>query len=162
MKIALTAERLREVLHYDPDTGLFLWRKKTGTKSAGAGAGTPHKEYIRIQIDRKLYRAHRLAWLYMTGAWPATELDHRNTVGTDNWWNNLRLANRFTNMQNQRTAHVSNHTTGLLGAHRQGDRFRARIRYRGRGKSLGMFPTAQLAHAAYVNAKRKLHAGCTL
>lgn len=156
----VTASRLREVMDYDPATGAFTWRTKCGSKAAGGIAGTPHKEYVRIQVDGRLYRAHRLAWLYMTGEWPI-EVDHRNGVGSDNRWGNLRPADRFTNMQNKRRAH-RNSKTGLLGAFPQGDRFRARIRIESKCVSLGMFATAEAAHAAYVEAKRKHHAGCTL
>lgn len=160
----LTAQRLREVLYYDPETGIFTWRAKTGSKSAGSIAGTPHKDgyYTRIQVDRRCYPAHRLAWLYMTGEYPTGEIDHRNTIGTENRFDNLRLADHFVNMQNQRTAHRSNKSTGLLGAYRQGTRYRARIRHEGRNVSLGMFATPESAHRAYVQAKREMHPGCTL
>ena len=159
----IDAATVRELLDYDPAIGVFRWRRKTGSKPAGSAAGTPHKGgyCLRIMIDRKCYRSHRLAWLYMTGAWPDFEVDHRNTDGTDNRWENLRPSTRAGNMQNQRRAHRNN-KVGFLGVHQQGERFRARLRVAGKSASLGMFATAEEAHAAYVRAKRELHPGCTL
>ena len=158
MKQRLTAVRLREVLDYDPQLGVFRWRQKTGSASAKTVAGTPHKEYVRIQVDGKLHRAHRLAWLYVTGEWPSGEIDHRNNNGSDNRWGNLRAADHFTNMQNQTRAHRNN-ATGLLGVHQQGGKYRARIRHEGRNKSIGMYGTPEAAHAAYLAAKKEFHPG---
>ena len=153
----LTAKRLREVLAYEASTGVFTWRNKTGSKGAGSVAGTPHKEYLRIQVDDRRYRAHRLAWLYMTGAMPSQEVDHKNGDGTDNRWDNLRDVSHFTNMQNQQTAH-KNSKTGVLGCHKQEGKYRARILINGVSKSLGMYDTAELAQEAYLAAKREQHA----
>ena len=163
MNTELTAERLKEVLNYEPDTGVFTWLHKTGSKSSGSVAGTPHKNgyCIRIMIDRKCYRAHRLAWLYMTGEWPSLEIDHKNTDGQDNRWVNLRHSDRYLNMQNQRTAH-SNNKNGLLGVSKQGRKYRARITHNDNNTSLGMHNSPEDAHKAYVDAKRNFHSGCTL
>lgn len=162
----LTAERLRALLRYEPTTGVFTWLSKTGTKRAGSVAGNPHagdtgKVYIRIQVDRKLYRAQRLAWLYMQGVWPSGEVDHKNGDSIDNRWENLRDGDHFANMQNQRRAH-SNSRTGLLGCNPHGAKYRAQIWHGGRNIHLGLFATAELAHAAYTAAKRNLHAGSAL
>src|SRR5215813_12141516 len=87
----LTHERLKELLSYDPKTGLFIWN------SRGAVAGTTDQEgYIQIHLDGKKYRAHRLAYLYMTGEMPTQILDHINRVRSDNRWGNLRpVTDRF-------------------------------------------------------------------
>jgi hypothetical protein len=102
MKETLTAERLRELLHYDPDTGDFTWRTARKRIPAGAIAGTVERGFRRITIGGgrhgPRYSAHRLAWLYMTGAWPNGYLDHINRDPDDNRFANLRLA---TNSQNQ-------------------------------------------------------------
>ena len=159
----LTLERLKELLEYDPETGVFRWLIKSGSKSAGSIAGTSHKDgcCFRIMIDRKCYRSHILAWFYMTGEWPPSEIDHRNTIGTDNRWKNIRLSDRYKNMQNQRRAH-RNSKTGLLGVHKCGGKYRARILYNGNDKSLGLHNSPQKAYEAYLSAKRKLHQGNTL
>lgn len=105
----LTQSRLKELLHYSKKTGLFTWRvpSKNGTK-VGATAGCLRKgrkgksDYIVIRIPQaKLYLAHRLAWLYVTGAWPEDQLDHKSGVGSDNRWRNLRPATNPQNNQNK-------------------------------------------------------------
>lgn len=99
----MTAEFLRSVLSYDPETGLFAWICKPGIpRVPGISAGTEMKEgYIRIQINRHSYKAHRLAWLYMTGAWPDGEVDHINRMRNDNRWVNLRVGSRSQNQANR-------------------------------------------------------------
>lgn len=161
LKSAIALDRVRQLLHYDEATGVFTWVQKCGSKPAGSVAGTPHKGYVRVQVDGQLVRAHRLAWLWMTGEMPTSEIDHANGCKADNRWANLRLVDRHTNMQNQVRAHRNN-LTGLLGVHAQDGKFRARIRWNGKPKSLGMYDTPEQAHAAYVQAKRTLHVGCTL
>jgi hypothetical protein len=78
----ITAARLRELLHYDPSTGVFTWLPRS------------------IMIDQRNYTAHRLAWLYTTGEWPERELDHRNGNRVDNRMSNLRPAARKENARN--------------------------------------------------------------
>ncbi|WIL02001.1 putative class I holin [Salmonella phage S4lw] len=95
----LTADKLREVLHYDPDTGVFTW-KATRVHNAGAGseAGANHcAGYRSIAFGGKRYLAHRLAWLYMTGEWPNSLIDHINGDGRDNRFCNLREADKSEN-----------------------------------------------------------------
>src|SRR5262245_26632184 len=88
----ITAERLREVLSYDLETGWFRWRvspKHSGIR-IGRIAGQCDCGYWRIEIDGKAYLAHRLAWLYVTGKFPDQQIDHVNGDGTYNAWCNLR------------------------------------------------------------------------
>lgn len=94
----LTQERLKEVLNYSPDTGIFIWKKlDTNTTKVGDIAGAKHTQgYTVIQIDGKVHKAHRLAFLYMEGVVPIY-VDHVNTVTDDNRFINLRKA---TNMEN--------------------------------------------------------------
>ncbi|MBJ9895227.1 HNH endonuclease signature motif containing protein [Burkholderia cenocepacia] len=160
---ALTAQRLRELLNYDQATGQFRWREKASHRvEVGDVAGSPDRDgYLKIQIKGKKYLAHRLAWLFMTGAWPAREVDHVNGVRADNRFSNLRAVTRSQNMQNQRRAR-SNSTTGLIGANRQGNGFQSSINIDGTPTYLGYFATPEAAHAAYVDAKRRHHEGCTL
>jgi len=94
----LTAERLRELLHYDPETGVFS--RRSGPR-AGLPVGSRHSAgYLAINVDRQPRLAHRLAWLYMTGKWPEINLDHINLIKTDNRFANLREAGHSENNQN--------------------------------------------------------------
>ena len=156
----LSAARLREILHYDPDTGVFTWkvtlsrRNKAGNQ-AGFTNSARSQDRIKIGIAGTEYMAHRLAWLYMTGKWPPFEIDHVNKNGRDNRWVNLRLA---TSSQNQRNRGLqSNNTTGLKGTcfdKRRGC-FVAGIKVNGRRINLGSFDTVEEAHAAYCAGGRK-------
>jgi hypothetical protein len=161
-RTTLTAARLRELLHYDPDTGVFTWRvKRRGTASAGSIAGTVNDGYVKIKVDGVRWGAHRLAWFWMTGSAPADEIDHQNGDHCDNRWSNLRQGTHADNMQNQITAQADNRT-GLLGVRRRGKRFGAEINANGVKRWLGAFGTAEEAHAAYVATKRELHPFGTL
>lgn len=159
----LTVERLRALLHYDPETGVFT--RRVGVKGAAAGtiAGdvTGHG-YGRIAVDYMRYHAHRLAWFHFYGRWPVGDVDHINGVRTDNRIANLREGSRGDNMQNQRAPRRDNRS-GLLGVevHRTG-RFTARIKANGKRYYLGIFDTPEEAHAAYIAAKRRLHSFCTI
>jgi len=158
----LTHEKLKELLHYDSTTGLFTWRvPTTGRTKIGDVAGTHVNGYVRISISGILYVAHRLAWLYITGRWPADQIDHRNTIRDDNRFENLREANNIFNAQNVRKSH-SNSRTGFLGVVPHGKRFEARIRVNGKKTYIGIFKTPEQANSAYIAAKRELHPGCTL
>lgn len=164
----LTAEYLRSILHYDPETGLFTWRERADMspqwngRYAGQRAGSPlpnkHTTYIRIKINDRAYKAHRLAWLYVTGEWPSGRLDHRDGDGLHNWFDNLREATGTQNKGNSRRP--SHNTTGLKGVRRShnGKRWAAQIKINGRYLHLGMYDTPELAHAAYVEAA-KAHFG---
>ena len=165
-KRELTAERLRELLSYDPDSGLFTRLKQTAPHKglAGSIAGCLNDHgYVLISVESHQYRAHRLAWLYMTGSWPEHEVDHINGQRDDNRWCNLRDVPRTINGQNKRRAQ-RNSRTGLLGACwvTRDQTFVARIKVDGRYRSRGAFDSAEQAHQAYGDAKRRLHAGCTI
>lgn len=159
----LTAERLRELLHYDPDTGVFTWRVRTNSRAAaGAVAGAmTGRGYLRIGINRKEYMSHRLAWLYVHGSWPEGDIDHRDGNPLNNRIGNLRDVTNVVNLQNQRRARAGN-KCGLLGVSPSQGKWMAQIRAEGRNRYLGRFDTPALAHAAYLRAKRELHPGCTL
>lgn len=161
--MTLTAERLREVLAYDPETGhLTRIARVSSSTRIGDLAGTPSgMGYLQCRVDGRLYKCHRLAWLYVYGVWPKEMIDHVNGRRDDNRIENLRAVSRTTNMQNQRRAQRNN-TTGLLGAHRDKTRYRSCIRADGRSTNLGSFGTAEDAHEAYLAAKRLLHGGCTI
>lgn len=157
----LTSEHLREVVSYDEKSGVFT---RNAGRYAGlpAGAKTSHG-YVTVQIEGRPHYAHRLAWLYVFGKWPANVIDHINGDTSDNSIDNLRDVSHAVNLQNMRNAHA-NTTSGLLGAcwDVQRGKWRAYIRLSGKSRYLGIFATAEEAHAAYVNHKRRLHAGCTI
>lgn len=152
----LTHERLKEVLLYFPHNGEFCWRGKDFKRKCGC-----FKRYVEIRIDGKYYLAHRLAWFYMTGEWPSQDIDHEDTNKHNNQWDNLRLTTESQNMQNQRKAQ-SDSSTGLLGVVPVGKTFQARICLNGKTKHIGVYKTAEIAHAAYIEAKRKYHEFNTL
>lgn len=155
----LSQGQLKLAFHYDPETGAFTRLKGKG---CGRIASTKDSDgYIQISISCVLFLAHRLAWLYMTGIWPDFEIDHRNQVRHDNRWTNLRVADRVLNTHNRSKPSAKN-TTGLLGVSRHHKGFQARITAGGKQRTLGTYATAELAHAAYVAAKRELHPGSTI
>lgn len=156
----LTADRLRELLHYDPTTGVFTWRAgRQGVSHAGAVAGDMNKRgYWRICIDGRRYMANVLAWLYMTEMWPSLDVDHRNNVRHDNRWKNLRHVTRSVNNQNQQRARTDN-KSGFLGVSPNRKGWSASITLMRKKVHLGTFPTPEQAHAVYLHAKRQLHEG---
>lgn len=158
----LTQERLKELLHYDPLTGAFHWLQDCGGRGrAGAIAGCSSKKraYTAVQIDRRSYRAHHLAWFYMTGEWPVPFVDHRDLDKHNNVWENLRLATKSQNMAN--VGVIKSNKSGFKGVsrYRAGDRrglpWQASIGKDGRSINLGHFATKEAAHAAYVAAAEK-------
>jgi hypothetical protein len=161
-KANLTAARLRELVEYDPATGHLLRKKAHRGNAAGRSIGyLSHEGYLQAQLDGRKYQQHRLVWLYITGEWPRGEIDHINCVRDDNRISNLRDVEKCINAQNRRSAQ-KNSATGALGVTKNGNRFAARIIIAGRYRHLGMYGSVELAHAAYVAAKREIHPGGTL
>lgn len=160
----ITVERLRERLHYDLATGVFTWRPASGRRPAGgtiAGSLNKISGYWYINADNRFYLAHRLAWLYVHGVWPKNQIDHIDGNRANNCFANLRDVTHRVNLQNQRRAKQTN-KTGFLGVNHHQKTFRANICLNGKTTHIGCFPTPELAHIAYVEAKRKYHEGCTL
>ena len=166
----LTADQLRAALHYDPETGVFTWRERSDRNAqwnsahAGRRAGYRWKRpdrdmsYLRIRLSGFIYRAHRLAWLYMKGGWPPTgfDVDHEDGDGLNNRWTNLRLATGTQNNANSRRR--TDNTSGFKGVryHAKSGRYQARITRNGRQRSLGLYPTPEEAHSAYTAAASEL------
>lgn len=161
----LTVARLRELLYYEPDTGRVRWALPQSNRvKPGEIAGSKTRfGYFRVGIDGKDYQVHRVAWALHYGEWPTGVIDHIDGDKTNNQAANLRDVSVAVNMQNRRTA-TSGTASGLLGAtwHKPSRSWQARIKTSGQTISLGYFKTPEDAHAAYVAAKRKMHAGCTL
>jgi hypothetical protein len=153
----LTAARLREVLHYNPATGLWRWLVDCKKMKAGDQAGWTDRGYTRIAVDGRSYRSARLAWLYMTGEWPPVQVDHENTVESDDRWGNLRLATQSGNQANRKV--FRNNSLGIKGVKRvRGtERYQARIYANGKSRHLGCFDTPQEANEAYRAAAEQSH-----
>jgi hypothetical protein len=140
--LTITAAQLRELLSYDPEIGQFYWRvTRNGNCKAGALAGYLMKQgYWCIMLRGKSYLAHRLAWLYTTGEWPAQLVDHINGDKADNRFANLREASEHGNTWNRKREGVHRRRNG---------RFGSAISPNGRRIYLGTFDTAEEARAAY-------------
>lgn len=155
----LTQKRLKELLHYDPETGVFRWRIspnrriRAGTVTGGIGS----QQYLRIGIDGRVYLSHRLAWLYMKGCWPIDQLDHINGIKTDNRQMNLRGATSKENGENR--GPNKNNSSGYHGVawHKRAKNWQVRISVGGERISVGHFNTTDEAYVAYLEAKAKFH-----
>lgn len=127
MNTKLTQARLKELLEYNPDTGVFTWKESRGLALAGGTAGYVSKYgggYIKIKIDRVEYGAHRLSFLYMSGIIP-DEVDHINRDRTDNRWLNLRSVNSMSNARNR--GRMNTNKSGVTGVHKDRTLWRATI-----------------------------------
>ena len=155
----LTQDRLKELLHYESNTGIFTWRvSRRGTKGIHKQAGTLHRSGYRyvFAFGHKLAE-HRLAWLYLYGALPPNEIDHLNGVKDDNRASNIRLATRRENLQNIRTNKVG--VSGEIGVvwHKAADKWAANIKVDGKVKHLGVFSDVQAAAKARSCAEVTYH-----
>ena len=160
----LTAERAREVLDYDPETGALKWkvfyrRPKDASVLAGVVKKTSQGKHLyrQIAVDGRSYLAHRLVWLIVFGRWPEQLIDHINGDGLDNRIANLRECTPSQNMYNMRLR--ANNTSGFKGVYptKKSGRFAAQIKRNGKNKYLGTFDSAQEAHTAYCEAADELH-----
>lgn len=150
---ALTAEALRQCLSYDQETGAFIWRETGKGRNLDLIAGTiTDQGYRKIMVDQRLYRASRLAWLYMTGEWPKHFVDHINMSRNDDRWSNLREVTNGQNMANQ--GKPKHNTSGLKGVSWDSGRrkWAARLGVNNRSFNLGRFDCPAAAHLAYVVA----------
>jgi hypothetical protein len=149
----LTLERLREVLDYDPKTGVFRW-KISKKHFIGKAAGYLNKDgHRQIRVDGRAYYAHRLAWLYVRGEWPDRQIDHRDTNRDNNAFRNLREA---TNLQNQQNS-KPRRSDGRKGIHFTHGTWQAAIRVNGKRLYLGRHNTPDEAAAAYARAATEHH-----
>jgi hypothetical protein len=164
MRESVSAElsRLRSVLKYNRKTGEFIWRVKRNSHAGcvypGDVAGTTVVDrdgdsHVNIGVNGKVYRAHRLAYLFVKGVWPKGDIDHKDGVRTHNWWTNLRPATRSQNMANNhklREANVSGKTGVSWVA--QCNKWMSRITVEGRLVCLGLFARDKLTDA--IDARR--------
>lgn len=159
----LTAARLRELVKYDPITGIFT-RNVIVWKVGKVGEVIGHLNKtgrIEVSVEGKIYLAHRLAWMYVSGEWPSQEIDHIDGNPSNNKISNLRDISRTGNAQNKRKAQA-NSITGILGVTKHHRKWQASITIDKKAIFLGSFENKELAQKAYIDAKRIMHAGCTL
>jgi HNH endonuclease/AP2 domain-containing protein len=152
-----TAERVRELLDYNPLTGVFLWRVSPANNTpAGTIAGADCDGYRLIRVAGGRYKGHQLAWLYMTGEWPSSRIDHIDTNRGNNTWTNLRYATNSQNKANM--GRRADNTSGFKGVrwYPTTKKWAAQIGFQGTRKNLGYFATPEQAHAAYCEAASRL------
>ena len=154
--MTITQSELKRLLSYDPETGDFTWLG-VGKKMSGKKAGSDCNGYLLIRINRKLYRAHRLAWLYVYGIIPATDLDHINCAKKDNRISNLRECSKSENKYN--AGIMRSNVSGFKGVSwfKRDEKWKAEIRIDGKKKHLGYFDTAELASEAYMAKAKEVH-----
>jgi hypothetical protein len=154
----LTQEQLKEILHYDPETGIFRWRKSVAScvKPWDVAGTKGDKGYIKIHINKKLYRAHRLAWIYMIGEWPKYEIDHEDRVRSNNSWSNLRDATHKQNMEN--TSIAKNNTSGFRGVSwdKRKQKWNAYTKHNKKRIHIGYFDAVEDAGAAAAAKRAEL------
>ena len=137
----ITQKRLKEVLAYNPDSGFFIWGKKTARSTEiGSIAGSiNNRGYIRIQIDGELYSAHRLAWLFITGDHPECEIDHINHDCLDNRFSNLREVTHSENGKNRSKSRDNKSGFNGVSWNKREKKWKAQVRINKKSIHLGTF-----------------------
>jgi HNH endonuclease len=160
-KLVLTQERLKQMLDYDPVTGVFKWLKRSGSGSpikkgmvAGHIDSSGHRQ---VMVCGKLYMAHRLAWFYIHSKWPKNQIDHIDGDGSNNSLSNLREATPSQNAHNK--AIFKSNTSGVKGvsyslSHKK---WRARVMVNNKSKHIGYFCDIYEAESSVKEARNKLH-----
>jgi hypothetical protein len=156
----LTRREVAKYLDYDSETGVLRWIGLTSPQSRrikiGEAAGHANTTgHLQIMLHKKMYMAHRLAWLLMTGRWPKDQIDHINGKHADNRWKNLREATQSQNTMNAKKRSAGDRLKGIY-FNRTIKKYCAQIRLNGKATHLGVFKTPELAHAAYCEAAKKM------
>ena len=152
----LTVARLKEVLDYNPKTGVFTWKVSRGRMRAGSVAGSLNgKGYWRVNLFGRKYLAHRLAWFYTKGRWPPHGMDHLDGKPRDNRIAKIRPATQAVNLKNQRRR--SDNTSGVVGVcwDKEKLKWRTHIQVDGKSKHLGYFTNKEEAARARKKAEKK-------
>lgn len=147
----ITQSELKQLLHYDPQTGWFTWLVCNSNRAAvGSPAGATRPDgYVKIGLHGKPNLAHRLAWLYVYGDWPSKHLDHINGIRNDNRICNLREASTLENNLNKGLQ--SNNTSGQKGVYwdKVNQKWYARGKVSGKSHHLGRFKSFSEASSAF-------------
>lgn len=156
----LNAEELKSILDYDCETGIFTWKiKPRAALHIGDIAGSVSKDgYIKIIYKKKLYIAHRLAWLYVYGEYPKKEIDHINRIKNDNRLCNLRDVEPHINCQNK-NKRIDN-TSGYTGVYwsKENKKWKVQYTFNKVKKHLGTFDNLEIAVKVYQAEKLKYEA----
>lgn len=155
----ITQDELKKIFDYNQDTGILTWKIDRNWKiKAGSVAGTIKKDkYININLKGKMYRAHRLIWLYVYGYMPKIYIDHINGNPSDNRICNLREATNSQNMQNSRIR--KDNTSGVkgIGWSNRFNKWIARIRVNNKRVTIGIFDDLNIAKEAIIKARNEIH-----
>lgn len=152
----ITQSHLRSILRYDHEAGVFTWLKppRNQGRMKGKVAGSVATGYVLIKIDGRKYKAHRLAWLYVHGAFPASVIDHRDGNPLNNAMSNLRAATHAQNCANARRWAKKSLPKGVR---KNGSGFTARISVQGRLITIGTFANAAEAASAYAREATRIY-----
>lgn len=157
--ISITQKHLKELLSFDPNTGIFTWLVSSNKKiKIGDVAGyCDFHGYIVITVYGIKHKAHRLAWLYVYGSLPPNEIDHINKIKHDNRIYNLRIATKSENQWNH--GKNINNTSGYKGVgwDKRRQKWRSYIRVFGKQNHLGYFDTKEEAYASYCVSATESH-----
>lgn len=153
MIIMITKDCLHSLFYYDATEGALYWKRNS--KRAGS---ITDKNYLRVQINKKLYYVHRIVWMFNYGEWPKNEIDHIDHNTFNNRLDNLQDVTHSENLQNQIKAKSQN-KIGILGVHYRPDlrKYLAQITVSGEVIYLGLFDDPIDAGNAYLDAKNKYH-----
>jgi hypothetical protein len=148
----ITQERLKELVNYDPETGVFTSIARRRKVAVGNQVGHLNGGYVRMSIDGHRDYGHRFAVLYMTGMLPPF-VDHKDLNTANNKWENLRECDRVQNNGNRRVDPEKN-KSGYKGVHWATARSKwcAQISIGNKPKFLGYFDDPAIAHQAYMRA----------
>ena len=141
MKSNLTHSELTDALCFDEKTGVFTRLKTSSVRKGLVGKESGSKDergYLRIMVNKKTYKSHRLAWFYVHGVWPKNEIDHINGCKSDNRIENLRDVTREVNTQNLRSSTAGSKTNviGVSPVSGRTDKFDSQIHANGKKISL--------------------------
>jgi hypothetical protein len=157
-------EMFRCLLDYDPISGNLFFKKSCGNKAKYSVAGHLRSDgYVRLQINKSMHMAHRVAWIIYYGKHPLFSIDHINGIKNDNRIVNLRDVTHRVNCQNFIKPNANNNSGKLgVGWHKASGKWTAQISDGGKKIYLGVFESLQDAESQYLEAKRRLHFGCTI
>jgi hypothetical protein len=155
----ITQDKLKEALHYDAQTGIFRWRfSSSAAVKPWDVAGSKNSDgYTNIKVYKTFFKAHRLAWFYMTGEWPTLQIDHIDGNRSNNAWANLREATMKQNMENKKRNR--NNTSGHSGVswHKTSKKWLARLGHNQNRIFLGYFESFEDAVQANIAKRAELH-----
>lgn len=155
----LDLNELRNLLNYNPETGILSWRIDRNVIKAGEPIGSLHHSgYLVFKFKKRQYLVHRIIWFGMTGKWPDDQIDHIDTIKTNNKWNNLREASHTENQRNK-NINKANNTSGYKGVtwHKKRQKWRADIKVNGKSLTIGSFDNILDAVKAREEAGKRFH-----